>query len=75
MEGKNKDNYWVDAVKELGLETSSGYKKLFLNQKYYSGKPEKRGQFFDGDTYISIEKAVEAIRLVEQEIKEKYNIK
>lgn len=75
MEGKNKDNYWVDAVKELGLETSSGYKKLFLNQKYYSRKPETRGQFFDGDTYISIEKAVEAIRLVEQEIKEKYNIK
>ena len=75
MEGKNKDNYWVDAVKEFGLETSSGYKKLFLNQRHYSNKPDKRGRFFEDEIYVNVEKAIEAIKLVEQELKEKYNIK
>lgn len=72
---KNSDNYWANVSNELGLETSSGYRKLFLHQKHYSNKPEKRGQFFEGDIYVHIEKAIEAIKLAEQEIKEKYNIK
>lgn len=74
-ENKNKDNYWENVSKELGLETSSGYRKLFLNQKHYSHKPDKRGRFFEGEIYVSVEKAIEAIKLVEQELKEKYNIK
>jgi len=74
-ENKNSDNYWGNVSKEFGLETSSGYRKLFLNQRHYSNKPDKRGQFFEGEIYVNVEKAIEAIKLVEQELKEKYNIK
>jgi len=74
-ENKNNDNYWENVSKEFGLETSSGYKKLFLHQKHYSNKPDKRGQFFEGEIYFNVEKAIEAIKLAEQEIKNKYNIK
>lgn len=70
-----KDNQWVDIAKSCGLETHEGYKKLFLNHKHYSKDAAKRGQFYDGDSYVSMEKAVEAIKLTEKAIKEKYNIK
>jgi hypothetical protein len=69
------DNQWKEIAMNLGLETHEGYKKLFLNSKHYWNDNVKRGKFHDGDTYVSMEKAIEAIKLTEKSIREKYNIK
>lgn len=69
------ENQWEEISGQHGLETYEGYKKLFLNQKHYWIDNVKRGNFYDGDVYVSMEKAIEAIRLTEEAIKLKYNIK
>jgi|TARA_R110000868_G_C10864069_1_gene761745 hypothetical protein len=69
------DNQWEHIAKNYGLETYEGYKKVFLSHKHYSKDAAKRGQFYDGDSYVSMEKVIEALKLTEKAIKEKYNIK
>jgi hypothetical protein len=66
------ENQWEEIVKDFGLETYEGYKKIFLAGKHYSNKPERRGSFKEGDIYVSMDKAIEALKLTEKAMMKKY---
>jgi len=69
-------NNWDELAAKEGLETEAGYKVVFMNHKHFDrNSPMMLNHFKDGEKYVTVEEALSAIRLAEQALKKKYNIK
>lgn len=66
---------WDKYAAKYGLETGAGYKEVFMNHRHFDkDEPMMLNHFSKGETYVTFDEALKAIKLAEEAIKQKYKI-
>tara|TARA_R110000868_G_scaffold59092_1_gene181486 strand:+ start:670 stop:882 length:213 start_codon:yes stop_codon:yes gene_type:complete len=67
---------WDEYAAKYGLETGAGYKEVFLKHIHFDkDKPMLLNHFSKDKTYVTFDEALNAIKLAEEALKVKYDIK